>query len=391
MQLHYEYEAARGVHMLSTLERACGGWTRLRARSPLAIVRSAVHNAVHSIGAEGNVCVQGVATQQRQLRNSENGSAGAAHGAPGSGGLGGEGSVAHAALKEHAAVQHAAATAGPAAGAACPQANQPRHALQQQHEQGLADGQPEDSAQAGTHQARLPVHDAGTPMNSLAENVQYDAAHECSQPIAQAVDSNAAGKRKAAEACALLDTERAAKKRQLDGCASPRSCSAPPSEARLPAGATSVPPAVPVVTLLDPPERAHFVCKRRLSGAAIGQRVAGSALKNTPTAEPHDAATPFELAAQDPAERFAASVTVQHVRTLPPIALLSGTADLTVPWYESVEMERVLREVGCDAQLLLYNGAGHIDWVMDWPANVAPADTGGHATFHEDVVKLLLA
>ena len=56
MQLLYKREAAQGMHMLSTLEHTHGGWARLCVGPPVAIVCSAVHNAVHTIGADVHVC-----------------------------------------------------------------------------------------------------------------------------------------------------------------------------------------------------------------------------------------------------------------------------------------------------------------------------------------------
>lgn len=39
---HYEFEEARGVHMLSTMERVMGGWAAMPARSPTTIVHHVV-------------------------------------------------------------------------------------------------------------------------------------------------------------------------------------------------------------------------------------------------------------------------------------------------------------------------------------------------------------
>jgi hypothetical protein len=42
---HYEYEAARGVQYLSTMERAIGGFSQFGAQSPAAILACAAREA----------------------------------------------------------------------------------------------------------------------------------------------------------------------------------------------------------------------------------------------------------------------------------------------------------------------------------------------------------
>ena len=63
IQWHYEYEAARAVHRLSTMERCMGGWHRCRARSPSLLVQSALAHA-HTGSAAATTCRGCFRTQQ---------------------------------------------------------------------------------------------------------------------------------------------------------------------------------------------------------------------------------------------------------------------------------------------------------------------------------------
>ena len=147
--------------------------------------------------------------------------------------------------------------------------------------------------------------------------------------------------------------------------------------------------AVPDAKLLDPPERVNMTACFKLAGQLVSHRLTGA---QPIQADAEDTSRQyiaqrcrFDTQADDAAERFAASLTVADLKRLPPLALATGTADLTVPWYESAEMARVLQDVGVQAQLLMYNSVAHTDWVTDWPGGSG----SGQPTFHEDLRRLL--
>lgn len=76
---HYEYEERRGVHMLSTMERALGGWAAFRARSPGVIIASVVNAlAEQPAAAPARLAESASALKPRRLVAA--GSPGAAHG-----------------------------------------------------------------------------------------------------------------------------------------------------------------------------------------------------------------------------------------------------------------------------------------------------------------------
>lgn len=51
---HYEYEESRGVHMLSTMERAMGGWLRFPARSPCTLLAHVLRGARPDVAAHSS-------------------------------------------------------------------------------------------------------------------------------------------------------------------------------------------------------------------------------------------------------------------------------------------------------------------------------------------------
>jgi acetyl esterase/lipase len=248
--MHYEYEERRGVHMLSTMERAMGGWAGLRPRSPLAIIEHALHAA--------SVAVLPVAGQGEREE---------------------EGVVAGGDVAARAAV---ASEAG--------------------------DGR--DMVGGGTSSAR---------------------------------EGDGAG------------------------------CVTGPHQER---GAPSEPPH----HLLNPPGRTLFYASFDLAGDAIAARASGRVNSSTAVAPP-----PFSTKAASAAERFAAAVRLEDVRLLPPLVLMHGTEDMTVPWYESLHMERLLHQAGVDVRLLLYRGVKHQDFVTGWP----PACRDGTRSFNEDLYRLV--
>lgn len=271
IQMHYEYEAARGVHMLSTMERAMGGWHASRARSPALLVKRASERSV---------------TMQQQNGN----------------------------LK-----------AVPAAKAV--------------HSSGASVAPTLSAVSNGDSSAR-----PGRGMGNAADALRPAAGSLAGTP-----------------ASALP--------------------SAPPVEAALPDDPAHD-DVVPSAALLDPQERTHFAQLFERSGGLIAHRTAG-AVAGAPV-DALTARTQFDTQSRDAAERFAAQLHVQDVRRLPPLTLMTGTADLTVPWYETVEMHRHLQEAGAPAQLLMYNNVAHIDWVTGWQSHAH----AGLLSFQRDVVAL---
>jgi acetyl esterase/lipase len=65
---------------------------------------------------------------------------------------------------------------------------------------------------------------------------------------------------------------------------------------------------------------------------------------------------------------------------------MHGTLDVTVPWYESVDMARALRDAGARVRLLLYDWVPHIAFATAWTAG----DLAQTRSFQRDVLRLLL-
>lgn len=227
---HFEYEESRGVHMLSTMERALGGWAALRPRSPLHIVSHALH---HSGGGGG-------AAEPPEERETI------------------------AAVRKR--------------------------------------GAPPASSSAGGFGGAPPVKRA-------------------------------------------------------------RSAAVEPAEA-----------------LLNPPDRVRAAAAHPLLGSVVAARACGRVAGASVPPPP-----PFCAKSDDAAERFAAAAGPRDISALPRVTVMSSIADETVPWYESVHLERVLGEAGADVDLLMYTGVLHKDFVTAWEG-VAPGRPRG---FQEDIIDLL--
>jgi acetyl esterase/lipase len=279
VQAHYEYEEAREVHMLSTMERALSGWAALRPRSPLAIVHATMRKSDARCASAGG-------------DDSGSGGGGSGSGTPARDG-----------------VQRGSARSGVAKSGMRVRVN------------GVAQADAAEPAPAPAPADALPTAPKLPSFGTLAASVDAGAVQ--------------------------LGIE-------------------PPSH------------------LLNPPDRARLRDAFPLAGSSLAFRVAGAKATG---AAPSLRASGFSEHAADAAARFAAQVNADTVRRLPPCVFMSGTADVTVPWYESVEMDRAMRECGCASQLLLYNKVGHADWVTDWPRARA---NHGHARFHDDLYELLL-
>jgi pimeloyl-ACP methyl ester carboxylesterase len=82
---------------------------------------------------------------------------------------------------------------------------------------------------------------------------------------------------------------------------------------------------------------------------------------------------------------LAGDLEVVDLKQLPPIVLMHGTTDLTVPWYESVEMARSLKDAGVNARLLLYDWVPHAAFSTAWSTGKL-ADA---RSFQQDIVQLV--
>jgi hypothetical protein len=139
---------------------------------------------------------------------------------------------------------------------------------------------------------------------------------------------------------------------------------------------------VPPSKLLDPPERKQYYSSFELAGDAIANRVGmafGRVCDNAREVAAREETGKIDeryellswvgsdsLVASDAAERFAACLTCDVLKHLPPTVLMSGSKDFTVPWHESVEYYRVLCNGGVRARKLLYDDVGHAGFVMSW-------------------------
>ncbi|KAL6763050.1 Alpha/Beta hydrolase protein [Haematococcus lacustris] len=64
---------------------------------------------------------------------------------------------------------------------------------------------------------------------------------------------------------------------------------------------------------------------------------------------------------------------------LPPCFLMSGCGDHMVPWHEGAEMAHQLGRLGVPVRHLLYQFAGHSDFIMRWPLMRSAASPTIHA------------
>ncbi|KAJ9521913.1 hypothetical protein QJQ45_024781, partial [Haematococcus lacustris] len=71
--------------------------------------------------------------------------------------------------------------------------------------------------------------------------------------------------------------------------------------------------------------------------------------------------------------------SVQAAGQLPPCFLMSGCGDHMVPWHEGAEMAHQLGRLGVPVRHLLYQFAGHSDFIMRWPLMRSAASPTIHA------------
>ena len=285
IQMHYEYESVRGVHMLSTMERAMGGWHACRARSPSLLVQSVAHGRSKSEAVAG---------------------------------------VTRSALHQHATAHEKSSA--------------------------IKDGEKASDGGAATH--------------VLAESLSGDTGG-CA--ALQPADGAQPLTRNAPSVLPMLQHLLASHPNSMQSSGAPDGTSA-----------------VPAADLLNPPERIHFAEHFACDGGLIAHRTVGALSGSACSTRMQERAC-FDKTAGEPAERFAAHLCADDIAALPPLTFMTGTADLTVPWYESVEMQRYAASAGAKARLLMYNSVGHIDWVTGWQAS---GQTGLQG-FQQDIVRLV--
>jgi acetyl esterase/lipase len=312
---HYEYEERRGVHMLSTMERALGGWSAFASHSPSVLVAGAVahaRTAPQPVQEAAPVPSPALQARRSALRNSFGGS----------------------------------------------------------------------RSRSTTPRAQSPVATlAAEPpgaATSCAERLEGDERAAC-----------AAEQRIGVQEDAAMEDWGWGDGRKRKRC----SQAAEPHQA-----------------LLDPPQRTRFYHSFELAGDAISARVGlsdhhtgdSSAQAGELACTSADAQTAVEapMRGECPSERFAEALARETVERMPPIALMSGMHDSTVPWHESSEFFVALRSAGVAARHLLYDDIGHTEFVMSWRverdahggllASDAGAPLPSGPRFMQDLLKLVM-
>eukprot|EP00892_Ulva_mutabilis_P005005 jgi/Ulvmu1/2877/UM146_0019.1 len=307
---HYEYEERRGVHMLSTMERALGGWAAFRARSPAVIIASVI-----------NMHAESAAARAPGPRLGESASA----------------------LRPAAAAMSGAAEAGPRAangGGA-----------------GLAAAEADASAADDTRVA-VPVGVSDTAASTEGERAAGEGAGAATG-VSEVSVASQAGSGEGTEEAPASASSRGVKRPRPGGQGGQEGVQ---------------PGAMPAVETLNPPGRQRFFEMFPLAGDAIAARAghlsaadagADGADAASGTAVMLDGES-FQFDAEDAAERFAAALSIDDVGRLPPVVLMCSSTDTTVPWHESAEMFHVLRAAGVRARHLMYDDVGHAGFVMEW-------------------------
>lgn len=315
---HYEYEERRGVHMLSTMERAIGGWAAFRARSPAVIIASVLNRYAERRAA----AVPRLTESASALRPAAGEASGA--GATGSGMHAASDSTAKVALAEAAIGAHASgADSEPFAG--------------------------NEAAEEGA--AVLPG------VSEVLPEPQVSTGSAVAGEAEGAVDVQARG----------VKRPRSRGREEPEG----RFRSVPDAGRLNPPGRQRFFEMFPLAGDAIAARAGH------LSAADAGADVAGG---GTGTAVMLDGAA-FRADAADPAEGFAAGLVPEDVRRLPPVVLMCSSRDTTVPWHESAEMFHVLRAAGLRSRHLMYDDVAHAGFVMEWRAERddagRPAGTDG--------------
>jgi acetyl esterase/lipase len=145
---------------------------------------------------------------------------------------------------------------------------------------------------------------------------------------------------------------------------------------------------------------APFYSRFELRGDAVAHRVG---LTRPSSAAPQPATAAASAAAPNPTAAGAGapaasllSFSAEDAARLPPTLLQSSCADRVVPWHESAAMHWALLDAGAPCRSLVYNAAGHGDFVVAWrPLPVAGAaaeeggDTAGLPDFAADLVDVV--
>lgn len=86
------------------------------------------------------------------------------------------------------------------------------------------------------------------------------------------------------------------------------------------------------------------------------------------------------------------SVSLEEAAELPPVTLMSSTADIIVPWQQSEELHQVLQACSLRAKHHVYSDHSHADFVTDWTGPPVELQDNGRRLpgYHKDLVEELL-
>ncbi|DBA84893.1 hypothetical protein WJX77_007852 [Trebouxia sp. C0004] len=129
-----------------------------------------------------------------------------------------------------------------------------------------------------------------------------------------------------------------------------------PSAAAKPSSSTPMPPS------------ASFPPPLRTSSSQPQQPASEQRLSLSPSSQQEDLAP--GMAASAPASAAAIDddvhVSLEEAGMLPPVTLMSSTADIIVPWQQSEELYQVLQECKLPVKHRVYNNIPHAAFVIDW-------------------------
>ncbi|DBA89826.1 TPA: hypothetical protein ACH3X2_004693 [Trebouxia sp. C0005] len=147
--------------------------------------------------------------------------------------------------------------------------------------------------------------------------------------------------------------------------ASQASAATTPSAAAKPSSSTRMPPSAffppPLRTSSSQPQQpASSQLEQRLSPSVRHQ--ASSSSQQEDLADGMAASAPRAAAAEDDEVH----VSLEEAGMLPPVTLMSSTADIIVPWQQSEEFYQVLQECKLPVKHHVYNNISHAGFVTDW-------------------------
>lgn len=333
---HYEYEERRGVHMLSTMERALGGWAAFRARSPAVLIASVLNAAADAPPAAAARLAESASALKPRTA---------------------AGSSAFAAAQGGAGVGAAEVDAGDSNGG---------------------------SAAAVSTVVALPSEIQAAPASENGADVSLS---EVTKPP-YVVASSGGGEDGAADAASA---GRGVKRARAEEPGRPaREASVPPAEMLNPADRQRFFQMFPLGGDAIAARAGHLAAVHAGAEVVAGSEAASAIMLD---------GAAFRADATDPAERFAATLTAADVARLPPVVLLSSSRDTTVPWHESAEMFNVLRAAGVRTRHLMYDDVAHAGFVMAWrperDIDGAPAGSDGGTApgaspkFMQDTIRLV--